>query len=117
MNRAVSKGRSLTPEVRYRGFIYTTFGLGASHAGLWAYGLGLDKKPAWPARRAGLDCPGPCITGCISLPARIVLQRMLIQPLNKGLEGSGSSADEDGGEFRQEEVSDQRDVRYSPNAN
>ena len=27
------------------------------------YGLGLDKKPAWPARRAGLGGPGPCITG------------------------------------------------------
>lgn len=32
------------------------------------------------------------------------------------LEESGSSADEDGGEFCQE-VSDQRDIRHSPNAN
>jgi hypothetical protein len=62
MNRTAGKGRPLTPEVRHRGFIYTTFGLGASHMGLWAYGLGLDKKPAWPARRAGLGGPGPCIT-------------------------------------------------------
>jgi hypothetical protein len=54
MNRTAGKGRPLTPEVRHRGFIYTTFGLGASHMGLWAYGLGLDKKPAWPVHH----CPG-----------------------------------------------------------
>jgi hypothetical protein len=60
----------VTPKVRHHGFIYTTFGLGASHTGLWAYGLGLDKKPAWPARRAGLGGPGPCITdvpNCLDL--------------------------------------------------
>jgi hypothetical protein len=56
MNRAVRKGRSLTPEVRHRGFIYATFGLGASHTGLWAYGLGLEKKPA----RASLAASGSC---------------------------------------------------------
>jgi len=45
-----------------RGLLTTatsSFGLGASLAGLWAYGLGRDKKPAWLARRAGgLGGPG-----------------------------------------------------------
>jgi hypothetical protein len=59
----VRKGRFLPLGIRHCGFIYTTFGLGASHMGYGAYGLGQDKKPAWPARRVGLGGPGPCITG------------------------------------------------------
>ena len=42
----------MTPEIRHRGFIYTTFSLGASHTGLWA-GPGQKACLACPAGRVG----------------------------------------------------------------
>ena len=54
-----TKKAFLTPEVGHRGFIYATFGLGASYPGLWAYGLGQDKKPAWRAGVSLLTSTGP----------------------------------------------------------
>jgi len=73
MSRTAKKRTVLDPEVRHHSFIYTAFGLGASHTGLWAYGLGPRTKslPGMP-RRPGLGGPGPCIT----VPVIKILERL-----------------------------------------
>jgi hypothetical protein len=50
-------GGSITHTGGDRGFIYIIFGLGASHMGLWAYGLGFKESLPSPAH--GLGTHGP----------------------------------------------------------
>ena len=47
VRKIARKGHSVTLGLVLRGFIYTTFGLGASHTGFWA-GLSGKACLAWP---------------------------------------------------------------------